>query len=395
MSDDLASAEALRRPRARALPGAGDEALPPRSTARRLRRCSSSRTRSGRRTSSGTRRSRRSPSGSACCATTSAATAARRCRPARTRSSCSPASCSGCSTSSGSSASRSAASPSAARSAMWLGANAPERVDRLVLAGTSACFGPPERWIQRAALVRAEGLAEVADGAMERWFTADFGDSGALPRDARRRPRARATPRAATPRASGTSAPSCARICAPTLVDRRRRGPGDAARRRRGDRERDSRREARRRSSARPTCERRAARGIRRPRVARSSGGCMSDDEGMRVRREVLGDEHVDRAIESTTEFTADFQDLITRYAWGEIWARPGPRPEDAHVHHADRARRARPRPRARAARPRRAAERPDARRDQGGAAPVRRSTAASRRRTRRSRSRSASSTKA
>jgi 4-carboxymuconolactone decarboxylase len=44
----------------------------------------------------------------------------------------------------------------------------------------------------------------------------------------------------------------------------------------------------------------------------------------MRTRREVLGDEHVDRAIESTTEFTADFQDLITRYAWGEIWSRPG-----------------------------------------------------------------------
>lgn len=53
----------------------------------------------------------------------------------------------------------------------------------------------------------------------------------------------------------------------------------------------------------------------------------MSDpghDEGMRVRREVLGDAHVDRAIERTTDFTADFQDLITRYAWGEIWARPG-----------------------------------------------------------------------
>ena len=47
-------------------------------------------------------------------------------------------------------------------------------------------------------------------------------------------------------------------------------------------------------------------------------------DEGMRIRREVLGDEHVDRAVEGTTEFTADFQDLITRYAWGEIWARPG-----------------------------------------------------------------------
>jgi 4-carboxymuconolactone decarboxylase len=45
---------------------------------------------------------------------------------------------------------------------------------------------------------------------------------------------------------------------------------------------------------------------------------------GMRVRREVLGDEHVDRAVAGTTEFTAPFQDLITRYAWGEIWTRPG-----------------------------------------------------------------------
>jgi 4-carboxymuconolactone decarboxylase len=47
-------------------------------------------------------------------------------------------------------------------------------------------------------------------------------------------------------------------------------------------------------------------------------------DRGMEVRREVLGDEHVDRAIERTTDFTADFQDLITRYAWGEVWTRPG-----------------------------------------------------------------------
>jgi 4-carboxymuconolactone decarboxylase len=47
-------------------------------------------------------------------------------------------------------------------------------------------------------------------------------------------------------------------------------------------------------------------------------------ERGMKVRREVLGDEHVNRAIERTTEFTADYQDLITRYAWGEIWTRPG-----------------------------------------------------------------------
>ncbi|HUJ54714.1 MAG TPA: 4-carboxymuconolactone decarboxylase [Gaiellaceae bacterium] len=50
----------------------------------------------------------------------------------------------------------------------------------------------------------------------------------------------------------------------------------------------------------------------------------MNDDDGMRTRREVLGDAHVDAAIAGTTDFTADFQDFITRYAWGEIWSRPG-----------------------------------------------------------------------
>jgi 4-carboxymuconolactone decarboxylase len=47
-------------------------------------------------------------------------------------------------------------------------------------------------------------------------------------------------------------------------------------------------------------------------------------DDGMAMRREVLGDEHVDRAIAQTTEFTAPFQDFITRYAWGAVWSRDG-----------------------------------------------------------------------
>jgi len=47
-------------------------------------------------------------------------------------------------------------------------------------------------------------------------------------------------------------------------------------------------------------------------------------DDGMRVRREVLGDEHVDRAEADKTAFTEDFQALITRYAWGSVWTRPG-----------------------------------------------------------------------
>lgn len=54
----------------------------------------------------------------------------------------------------------------------------------------------------------------------------------------------------------------------------------------------------------------------------------MTDEEryeaGMKVRREVLGDAHVDRAGEAITPFNEEFQNLITRYAWGEIWTRPG-----------------------------------------------------------------------
>ncbi|MFP5336715.1 MAG: 4-carboxymuconolactone decarboxylase [Actinomycetes bacterium] len=49
-----------------------------------------------------------------------------------------------------------------------------------------------------------------------------------------------------------------------------------------------------------------------------------SYDDGMRVRREVLGDAHVDAAQAATSPFTEDFQALITRYAWGSVWTRPG-----------------------------------------------------------------------
>lgn len=47
-------------------------------------------------------------------------------------------------------------------------------------------------------------------------------------------------------------------------------------------------------------------------------------EAGMQVRRQVLGDAHVDRATATATDFTADFQEFITRYAWGEVWTRPG-----------------------------------------------------------------------
>jgi 3-oxoadipate enol-lactonase len=73
---------------------------------------------------------------------------------------------------------------------MWLAANAPTRIDRLVLACTSARFSAPEAYIERAALVRAEGTAPIADATLDRWFTARFRDRGpfrrmllAAPRD--------------------------------------------------------------------------------------------------------------------------------------------------------------------------------------------------------------------
>jgi 4-carboxymuconolactone decarboxylase len=47
-------------------------------------------------------------------------------------------------------------------------------------------------------------------------------------------------------------------------------------------------------------------------------------EAGMKIRREVLGDAHVDAAIAKRNAFSEEFQDLITRYAWGEIWTRPG-----------------------------------------------------------------------
>ena len=62
--------------------------------------------------------------------------------------------------------------------------------------------------------------------------------------------------------------------------------------------------------------------------MTRPDGEGLTDearyDQGMAVRRAVLSDAHVDRAIANTTEFTADFQDLITRVAWGDVWSRPG-----------------------------------------------------------------------
>src|SRR6266545_4333576 len=77
------------------------------------------------------------------------------------------------------------------------------------------------------------------------------------------------------------------------------------------------------RTSNRPTCSTSAC-----SRSSGNTGGSMNEkerrDAGMRIRRAVLGNAHVDKAEANATPLTAEFQDLITRYAWGEIWTRPG-----------------------------------------------------------------------
>jgi 3-oxoadipate enol-lactonase len=57
---------------------------------------------------------------------------------------------------------------------MWLGVNAPERINRLVLANTSAKFGPPAIWNERIDIIRSQGLAPIAEGVLQRWFTPSF-----------------------------------------------------------------------------------------------------------------------------------------------------------------------------------------------------------------------------
>ena len=214
---------------------------------------------------------------------------------------------------------------------MWLASEAPGRIDSLVLCCTAARFAP-DVYDSRARTVREHGVAEIADDVLERWFTPAFRASqhdvvewaGRMLLD--------------TPAEGYVGCCEAVRdadlrtrlgdIRAPTLVivgaDDPAAPPGQA------ELICDSI------PHARLVIIEQAAHlaNVEQPKAVTSAlldhldpGGRASDpvhDRGMRVRREVLGDEHVDAAIARTTEFTADFQDLITRYAWGEIWTRPG-----------------------------------------------------------------------
>ena len=204
--------------------------------------------------------------------------------------------------------------------AMALALRAPERVERLALCCTAAKFGPPDPWLERAATVRAEGLGAVAPAVLERWLTP------AAPPAMRERLEAMLL----SSQPEGYAA-CCEAIAGQAIRDRLAElhmpvlaiaGSEDPA--------------------TPPEWLEEIADGVPGARLHVIDGAChianvefaaafngaltpfLRATVGQKTRREVLGDAHVDASIERTTAFTAEFQDLIARYAWGEIWSRPG-----------------------------------------------------------------------
>ncbi|MEV4573898.1 4-carboxymuconolactone decarboxylase [Nonomuraea jabiensis] len=206
--------------------------------------------------------------------------------------------------------------------AVMLADGAGHRVRGLVLCCTSARFGEPGPWLERAALVRGKGMAELVPTLKARWFTPGFDGQRVFDRFVEVDAESYAACCEAIAAFDLTG--RLGKIAAPALVIAGAEDPAtplDHALTLAGDI-----------PGASLTVVPRASHlaNVERPdAVTAAVLGHLRGDEpafaaGMRTRREVLGDAHVDRAVAATTDFTRDFQDLITRYAWNEIWNRPG-----------------------------------------------------------------------
>lgn len=213
---------------------------------------------------------------------------------------------------------------------LQLALDAPDRVTSVAAVCTGALIGSPQAWSERAQLARSSGTAALVEGSAQRWFGPGF--VARSPEVAGRLlEELRAVDRAAYAMACDTLARFDLRdrlgeIAVPVLAIA---GAEDVATPVAGMRE--------------------VAEGVRHGRLEVLAGVAhlapverpdlvvallrehltrpREPDRhaaGMRVRREVLGDAHVDRAVAATTDLTADFQHLITEYAWGSVWTRPG-----------------------------------------------------------------------
>ncbi|GII96742.1 bifunctional 3-oxoadipate enol-lactonase/4-carboxymuconolactone decarboxylase PcaDC [Sinosporangium siamense] len=197
-----------------------------------------------------------------------------------------------------------------------LAVHRPGRLRSLAMICSSARFGEPRDWRDRAELVRAEGTAPLVPSAAGRWFAGPV-ETRLLEDLANADPAGYAG--CCDALAGYDLRARLGEIAVPTLVLAGRDDPATP-----------------------PAHARELADGIPAATLTEVPGAAhlagvdrpeavtaallahLPVAAGMRVRREVLGDAHVDRAVAGTTDLTRDFQDLITRYAWGEIWTRPG-----------------------------------------------------------------------
>jgi len=214
----------------------------------------------------------------------------------------------------------------------WLGMHAPDRLTGLVLANTSPQFGPRSNWEARIKAVSEGGMKAIVDLVMPRFFSPE-----ALARNDAQVAAIRSV-------LLGTNPVGYAGCCA-ALRDVDNRGSLQQIRTPTlvivGDRDVATQWEGHGEILAREIPGARALRlqaahlsNLDRPRsfttaileFLRGAERQPTDalQSGFAMRREMLGDAHVDRAIAETTDFNRDFQEMITRYAWGTIWTRPG-----------------------------------------------------------------------
>jgi 3-oxoadipate enol-lactonase/4-carboxymuconolactone decarboxylase len=211
----------------------------------------------------------------------------------------------------------------------WLAIHAPQRLAALVLANTSPKFGTPELWDTRRKAVLEGGMHAVVDAVMQRFFLAD-NQARASAQSMRNvlvgtDPKGYAGCCAALRDVDSRS--SLSKITVPTLVIGSDKDPstpwegnGSVLAREIPNAKTMKLDTAHLSNLEQP----RAFTGAVLNFLLPSQTGTDPIDAGMKVRRQVLGDAYVQRSLDAATDFTRDFQELITRYAWGTIWTRPG-----------------------------------------------------------------------